>query len=87
MIYPLQMNSQPWSKCCVWYAAGYITVTEWCSSMEAATLLGLPWRMLRDKLVRLDADTGRVRFMDTFDGANADLMVREFTPLISPRCF
>lgn len=45
--------------------------------MEAATLLGLPWRMLRDKLVRLDADTGRVRFMDTFDGANADLMVSE----------
>ncbi|XP_077292785.1 retinal degeneration C [Arctopsyche grandis] len=51
---------------------GYITVTEWCASMEDATMLGLPWRMLRDKLVRIDSETGRVRYMETFDGSNKD---------------
>lgn len=35
--------------------------------MEEITHLGLPWRMLKDKLVRTDPDTRRVRYMDTFD--------------------
>lgn len=47
--------------------AGYITVSDWCQVMEQVTHLGLPWRMLKDKLVRTDPDTRRVRYMDTFD--------------------
>lgn len=35
--------------------------------MEAATSLGLPWRMLRDKLVTLDPDTQLVKYSTTFD--------------------
>lgn len=46
---------------------GYILVSEWCRCMEAATGLGLPWRMLRDKLVAVDADTQLVKYSTTFD--------------------
>lgn len=46
---------------------GYISITDWCNVMEETTHLGLPWRMLKDKLVRTDIDTRRVRYMDTFD--------------------
>lgn len=35
--------------------------------MEETTHLGLPWRMLKDKLVRTDPETRCVRYMDTFD--------------------
>ncbi|KAH9640960.1 hypothetical protein HF086_015056 [Spodoptera exigua] len=46
---------------------GYISISDWCQAMEETTHLGLPWRMLKDKLVRTDPDTRRVRYMDTFD--------------------
>ncbi|XP_072941598.1 serine/threonine-protein phosphatase rdgC [Epargyreus clarus] len=46
---------------------GYISVSDWCFAMEETTHLGLPWRMLKDKLVRTDPETRRVRYMDTFD--------------------
>ncbi|XP_041972706.1 serine/threonine-protein phosphatase rdgC [Aricia agestis] len=46
---------------------GYISISDWCYAMEDTTHLGLPWRMLKDKLVRTDMDTRRVRYMDTFD--------------------
>ncbi|XP_062711459.1 serine/threonine-protein phosphatase rdgC isoform X2 [Aedes albopictus] len=36
---------------------GMLTVTKWCEAMEAATNLGLPWRMLRDKLAPVDNPT------------------------------
>lgn len=42
-------------------------MSEWCRSMEAATGLGLPWRMLRDKLVTLDPETQLVKYSTTFD--------------------
>lgn len=35
--------------------------------MEASTGLGLPWRMLRDKLVTLDAETQLVDYATTFN--------------------
>lgn len=38
--------------------------------MESATQLGLPWRLLRDKLVVLDAETGLVKYNTTFDKLN-----------------
>ncbi|GBP41668.1 hypothetical protein EVAR_31986_1 [Eumeta japonica] len=46
---------------------GYISVTDWCNALEETTHLGLPWRMLKDKLVRTDKETRKVRYMDTFD--------------------
>ncbi|XP_067004767.2 serine/threonine-protein phosphatase rdgC [Anabrus simplex] len=45
---------------------GYITVSEWCTAMQTRTGLGLPWRMLREKLVNVDPETGRVDYMTTF---------------------
>lgn len=50
---------------------GYISVSEWCKAMETATDLGLPWRMLRDKLVALDSSSGKVKYSTTFDKINA----------------
>ncbi|KAG7305375.1 hypothetical protein JYU34_009441 [Plutella xylostella] len=47
--------------------SGYVSISDWCHVMEQVTHLGLPWRMLKDKLVRTDPDTRRVRYMDTFD--------------------
>ncbi|KAB0798853.1 hypothetical protein PPYR_06733 [Photinus pyralis] len=49
---------------------GFIPVSEWCKSMETATELGLPWRMLREKLVALEADTQMVNYSTTFDKIN-----------------
>lgn len=60
----LEINANPQQ---ISHLAGYIQVSEWCRAMEAATGLGLPWRMLRDKLVALDPDTQLVRYATTFD--------------------
>ncbi|XP_018320018.1 serine/threonine-protein phosphatase rdgC [Agrilus planipennis] len=46
---------------------GYISLSEWCSSLEAATGLGLPWRMLKDKLVVTDPERNKVQYETTFD--------------------
>lgn len=62
--------------------AGYIPVSEWCRSMEAATGLGLPWRMLRDKLVTLDPDTQLVKYSTTFDKLNDNNKSVSIRPLI-----
>lgn len=46
---------------------GTITISEWCDTMESATGLTLPWRMLRPKLVtQLASDPSRVRYITTF---------------------
>ncbi|KAK9753514.1 Calcineurin-like phosphoesterase [Popillia japonica] len=50
--------------------SGFINVSDWCRIMESATQLGLPWRLLRDKLVVLDAETGLVKYNTTFDKLN-----------------
>ncbi|XP_044729651.1 serine/threonine-protein phosphatase rdgC [Chrysoperla carnea] len=49
---------------------GLITVGEWCKCMENATALGLPWRMLRDKLVSMDSESGKVIYDSTFQVQN-----------------
>lgn len=55
---------------------GFISVSDWCYAMEETTHLGLPWRMLKDKLVRTDPETRLVRYMDTFElNANVSLIV------------
>ncbi|CAH0560857.1 unnamed protein product [Brassicogethes aeneus] len=46
---------------------GLITVTQWCKSMEAGTNLQIPWRLLKEKLVTIDADTGKVKYSTTFE--------------------
>lgn len=51
----------------LFFGSGYITVSEWCQAMEETTHLGLPWRMLKDKLVHTDPETRKVRYMDTFE--------------------
>ncbi|KAK5643890.1 hypothetical protein RI129_007735 [Pyrocoelia pectoralis] len=49
---------------------GFIPVSEWCKTMETVTELGLPWRMLREKLVALDTETQMVNYSTTFDKIN-----------------
>ncbi|KAL3266411.1 hypothetical protein HHI36_010587 [Cryptolaemus montrouzieri] len=46
---------------------GFITIGDWCKTMESSTGLELPWRMLRNKLVTTDADTQLVAYRSTFD--------------------
>nr|CAH7716447.1 unnamed protein product [Callosobruchus chinensis] len=48
-------------------AVGYISVTEWCVALERATGLQIPWRMLKDKLVTIDPETNKVKYLTTFD--------------------
>ncbi|XP_021924335.1 serine/threonine-protein phosphatase rdgC isoform X2 [Zootermopsis nevadensis] len=45
---------------------GLISLSEWCAAMEDQTRLGIPWRMLREKLVTLDPSTGKVEYHSTF---------------------
>lgn len=62
---------------CVCACAGVLTLTKWCESMEAATKLGLPWRLLREKLAPPDADqpTTDVTYRRTLDMLEDDLIV------------
>lgn len=48
------------------YDTGFISVSDWCNTMEKRTGLMLPWRMLRDKLVNTDPSTGKVHYVTTF---------------------
>ncbi|KRT80131.1 HLH domain-containing protein [Oryctes borbonicus] len=50
--------------------SGYINISDWCRIMESATQLGLPWRLLRDKLVTMELETGKVKYSTTFDKLN-----------------
>nr|CAD7460299.1 unnamed protein product [Timema tahoe] len=45
---------------------GLITVTQWCTALETRTGLSIPWRMLREKLVNMDAASGKVEYASTF---------------------
>uniref|UniRef100_A0AAR5PRS6 Serine/threonine-protein phosphatase n=1 Tax=Dendroctonus ponderosae TaxID=77166 RepID=A0AAR5PRS6_DENPD len=45
---------------------GYITVTQWCITLEKCTGLQIPWRLLKDKLVTIDPDTKLVQYQTTF---------------------
>lgn len=42
-----------------------MTITEWCTIMENATGLSIPWRMLREKLVTT-VENNKVIYMTTF---------------------
>lgn len=45
---------------------GYITVTQWCITLEKCTGLQIPWRLLKDKLVTIDSETKLVQYQTTF---------------------
>lgn len=36
--------------------SGVLPLAKWCEALEAATHLGLPWRMLRERLSPLELD-------------------------------
>lgn len=59
--------------------AGRLTLSKWCEAMEAATKLGLPWRLLREKLAPPDADqpTTEVTYRRTLDMLEDDLIVSD----------
>ncbi|EFA01582.2 serine/threonine-protein phosphatase rdgC [Tribolium castaneum] len=50
---------------------GYVTLSEWCKCMEKATGLGLPWRMLKEKLVTVDPETQKVNYSSTFENISS----------------
>lgn len=56
---------------------GVMTLSKWCESMEAATKLGLPWRLLREKLAPPDIDQSptEVTYRRTLDMLEDDLIV------------
>jgi len=45
---------------------GLITLNDWCTTIEDATELKLPWRLLRPRVADLDPTTGLVKYNSTF---------------------
>lgn len=58
--------------------SGIISLSKWCEAMEAATKLGLPWRLLRDKLAPPENDIAAtdVNYRKTLEMLDTDLIVR-----------
>lgn len=61
----------------VWVSAGIITLSKWCEAMETATHLGLPWRLLREKLAPIQPDVilTDVHYALTLQMLDTDLIV------------
>ncbi|KAL7734450.1 hypothetical protein ACLKA6_010777 [Drosophila palustris] len=53
---------------------GCITIAKWCHVMENVTKLGLPWRMLRDKLAP-GTDAQNVNYFRTLDLLDTDVIM------------
>lgn len=53
---------------------GLIANTKWCNIMERVTKLGLPWRLLRDKLAP-GSDSQHVNYIRTLDFLDTDVIV------------
>ncbi|XP_034133338.1 serine/threonine-protein phosphatase rdgC isoform X1 [Drosophila guanche] len=53
---------------------GCITITNWCYVMEKVTKLGLPWRLLRDKLAP-GTDSHMVNYNTTLDLLDTDVIM------------
>lgn len=58
-----------------------ITVSKWCESMEKATNLGLPWRLLRPRLAPSSEDgpPNEVDYLTTLELLDTDTIVSTFT--------
>lgn len=56
---------------------GVISLSKWCEAMEAATKLGLPWRLLREKLAPPENDSVAtdVNYRKTLEMLDTDLIV------------
>lgn len=54
--------------------SGYISISNWCLVMEKVTKLGLPWRLLRDKLAP-GTDSQKVNYYRTLDLLDTDVIV------------
>ena len=57
--------------------AGTLTLAKWCEAMETATHLGLPWRLLRERLAPPDPDyvATCVHYNKTLELLDSDFMV------------
>ncbi|GAB0087919.1 Serine/threonine-protein phosphatase [Sergentomyia squamirostris] len=55
---------------------GFLTLAQWCEAMETATYLGLPWRLLRDRLAPVEANhpPTTVRYIKTLELLDSDSM-------------
>ncbi|KAH8366824.1 hypothetical protein KR093_010079, partial [Drosophila rubida] len=53
---------------------GYITISKWCYVMEKVTKLGLPWRLLREKLAP-GTDSKSVNYFRTLDLLDTDVIM------------
>ncbi|KPU78056.1 uncharacterized protein Dana_GF10046, isoform B [Drosophila ananassae] len=54
--------------------SGCISITNWCVVMEKVTKLGLPWRLLRDKLAP-GTDSQKVSYYRTLDLLDTDVIL------------
>lgn len=54
--------------------SGCITIAKWCFVMESVTKLGLPWRLLREKLAP-GTDSQSVNYIRTLDLLDTDVIV------------
>ncbi|XP_030372419.1 serine/threonine-protein phosphatase rdgC isoform X4 [Scaptodrosophila lebanonensis] len=54
--------------------SGHITISKWCCVMESVTKLGLPWRLLRDKLAP-GTDSQSVNYVTTLDLLDTDVIM------------
>lgn len=61
----------------IFNSTGVISLSKWCEAMEAATKLGLPWRLLREKLAPPENDSVNtdVNYRKTLEMLDTDLIV------------
>lgn len=57
-----------------------MSLSKWCEAMEAATRLGLPWRLLREKLAPPEPNSPLtdVHYKKTLEMLETDLIVDRF---------
>lgn len=60
---------------------GILTMSRWCEAMEAATGLGLPWRLLREKLAPMQLGFPP---LDVFYNLTLELLDTDL--IVSTRC-
>uniref|UniRef100_T1IUB7 Serine/threonine-protein phosphatase with EF-hands n=1 Tax=Strigamia maritima TaxID=126957 RepID=T1IUB7_STRMM len=53
-------------------ATGFIRAKDWCVVMATVLALDLPWRILKDRLVQVEAETGLVNYRTTCDDVSLD---------------
>jgi len=57
--------------------SGHISISNWCKVMEKVTKLGLPWRLLREKLAP-GTDSQKVNYNRTLDLLDTDVIVSSY---------